>query len=88
MEAGDQFSSVDADISWEQRSGKRVYKDISRCGETPEHSWGTCCECEAQGEIMTWPKRVYPVRPQLVPDLSAWEDQTSRRRKACQPRSE
>lgn len=57
IEVGSDSSSGDGQIKkLEDRTRKRVYKDIGRRGENSKHSWGTCCECEAQGEIMTWPK--------------------------------
>ena len=57
IEAGSRSSSDDGDIEkWEKRVSERVYKEISRRGENPKYSRGTCCDCEAQGDIMTWPK--------------------------------
>ena len=57
IEVGNDSSSDDGHMKkLANRTRKWVYKDIGRRGENSKYSSGTCCECEAQGEIMTWPK--------------------------------
>lgn len=57
IEAGNDSSSDDGPMEdLVDRTRKRVWTAISRRGEDSKYSWGTCCDCEAHGPIMTWPK--------------------------------
>lgn len=49
-------SQFEPEISFQALQKQRIYREPNRPREDTKSTWGRCCQCEASGEIMSWPK--------------------------------